>query len=148
MREYSHVVIHKDPTKQLADYKAAIDEHGLRTAQASGIQLASGSMKLEHHLNVFLWDDTALGIAGRVGIESAGNCFTVKVRWKKLTQDGMILSGSLQGDNMHAGPPKGLSTNGAWAYKGDIPRRYLFIETVDSVTAPGFDKWVAGDGWG
>lgn len=146
MEEYAHVAIDKGGIG-LPALKNALDANGIQTAQARGIILATGSQKLEHHLHVFLWDSSTAGVRGRIGIESAGNCVTVKVRWRTLTKPGWIFNGTLQGDNMSNGPPSGSSTNGAWAYKGNIPRDACFIEGFDFVTMAGFNNWVAGNGW-
>lgn len=148
MEEYSHVAIDKGtPPQTLPILRASIRQNGLQTAQTRGIQLAIGSMRLEHHLHVFLWDTSAAGIRGRIGIESAGNCVTVKVRWVRLTRPGFIFNGSLGGDNGHVGPPRGASTNGAWAYRGDIPADACFIEGLNQANEPGFDNWLKGLGW-
>ncbi|MDU9412163.1 hypothetical protein ACPA5B_12340 [Pseudomonas solani] len=146
MKEYRHVVIDKAGVG-LATLRQSLDQAGLETAQQRGIQLATGSVRLEHHLNVFLWDDTTAGQKGYINLILAGNCVAVKVRWTTLTEPGIIFSGTLQGDNGHNGPPQGKSTNGAWAYKGSIPRNYCFIEGVDTEQTPGYAKWKSGTGW-
>lgn len=146
MDEYNHVAIDKGGIG-LPALTAALHNNGVQTAQTRGIILASGSQRLEHHLHVFMWDNSAAGISGRAGIERAGNCVTVKIRWRTLTKPGFIFNGTLLGDNMTNGPPSGSSTNGAWAYKGNIPRDACFIEGQDLPSAAGFDNWVAGNGW-
>jgi hypothetical protein len=146
MKEYTHVVIDKFGTG-LDSLRQLIDANGIQTAHQRNIALAEGSRRLEHHLHVFLWDDGVPGVKGRRGIEAAGNCFLVRVRWPVLTESGIIFSGSLQGDNMHSGPPSGVSTNGAWAYKGSIPRKFCYIEGLDTPDKDGFASWREGRGW-
>jgi len=146
MDEYNHVAIDKGGIG-LPALRTALDLNGIQTAQARGIVLAPGSQRLEHHLHVFLWDASAAGVKGRLGIERAGNCVTVKVRWRTLTKPGIIFNGTLLGDSMANSPPSGSSTNGAWAYKGNIPRDACFIEGHDLASRAGFDHWLAGNGW-
>lgn len=146
MREYRHVVIDKAGVG-LPTLRQSIANSGLETAQSRGIQLATGSVKLEHHLHVFLWDDTLAGQKGYLGIVLAGNCITVRVRWVDLTEPGMIFAGTLKGDGGHNGPPAGKSPNGAWAYKGNIPRNYCFIDDHDTDQTAGYAKWKTGTGW-
>ncbi|MCB1905891.1 MAG: hypothetical protein KDH15_00855 [Rhodocyclaceae bacterium] len=112
-----------------------------------GIRLSAGSIRLEHHLHVFVWDDTAAGVRGRRGIEANGNCFLVRIRWRELTETGRIMSGTLKGDGGHNGPPAGISPNGAWAYKGAIPWEYCFVVGLDGPDTPGFADWSAYRGW-
>ncbi|WP_148261951.1 hypothetical protein [Methylomonas methanica] len=131
----------------MATLQADFDLNGIQTAKQRGIVLATGSVKLQHDIHVFLWDDSAAGVKGRRGIEAAGNCFLVRVRWPHLTEPGVIFSGTLAGDGGHAGPPAGVSTNGAWAFKGAIPRKYCYIEGIDTPTKPGFENWRSGKGW-
>lgn len=146
MEEYSHVAIDKGGIG-LPALMNAIDQNGVQTAQARGIVLATGSQKLEHHLHVFFWDNSAHGVKGRLGIETAGNCVTVKIRWRHLTKPGIIFNGTMKGDNMSNGPPSGNSTNGAWAFKGNVPRDACYIEGFDFPATAGFDNWAAGNGW-
>jgi hypothetical protein len=146
MNDYGHVVIDKAGIG-LDALRQQVAGNGLQTAQQRGIPLAPGSIKFEHHLHVFVWDGSDHGIRGRRGIEAAGNCFLVRVRWPRLTESGSFLPGSLKGDSMQNGPPSGRSTNGAWAFKGPIPRRYCFIEGLDAPDHPGFDDWREGRGW-
>jgi hypothetical protein len=146
VNEYTHVVVDKAGVG-LDALRQAIADNGLQTAQQLGIQLAAGSVKLEHHLHIFLWDSSVAGVKGRRGIESAGSCFVVRVRWPALTESGYIFSGTLKGDGGHNGPPAGKSPNGAWAYQGEIPRRYCFIEGFDSPETPTFANWREGLGW-
>jgi hypothetical protein len=146
MEEYSHVAIDKGGIG-LPALSGAIALNGVQTAHTRGIILATGSQKLEHHLHVFMWDNSTAGVKGRLGIENAGNCVTVKIRWRTLTKPGMIFNGTLQGDSMANSPPSGKSTNGAWAYKGNIPRDACFIEGTDLASTAGFDRWLAGNGW-
>lgn len=146
MTQYNHVVIDKTGMG-LPALRTAVDTNGLQTAQQLGIVLAGGSLQLEHHLHVFMWDETRAGINGRVNIQTAGSCFNVRIRWKRLTLPGIIFNGTLNGDGGHMGAPAGWSTNGAWAYRGGIPRDACFIEGLDDVTTPGFDNWFASNGW-
>ena len=153
MKEYTHVVIDKQGVG-LNVLRQRIDAGGLQTAQSLGIALSQGSMKLEHHLHVFLWDDSVKGINGRLGVQGLlpgmqinQSCFLVRVRWPNLTESGSVFSGTLKGDNMHAGPPSGPSSNGAWAYKGNIPRKFCFIEDLDTAATNGFKGWCDGQGW-
>ena len=146
MEEYRHIAIDKGGVG-LPVLIAALHGNGVQTAQARGIVLATGSQKLEHHLHVFMWDGSAAGIKGRMGIEAAGNCVTVRIRWRTLTKPGYIFSGTLLGDSMANSPPGGTSTNGAWAYKGNIPRDACYIEGQDTPATAGFNNWQTGNGW-
>lgn len=151
MDEYSHVVIDKMGVG-LPALRTRIQLNGLLTAEASGYgaQMAEGSRRLKHHLHVFMWDETVAGVKGRLGIVLAlgvGTCFVVRIRWPVFTKDGMIFSGTLQGDGGHAGPPKGLSTNGAWAYEGNIPSNFCFIEGMHTSQTANYAKWASGAGW-
>ncbi|WKD49531.1 hypothetical protein [Microbulbifer spongiae] len=149
MDEYTHVVIDKNNVG-LDVLRQRIRERGILTAEASGYQLAAGSIKLEHHLHVFLWDSTLAGQKGRMKIivgSALNTTFTVRVRCPHFTKDGIFFSGTLQGDNGHNGPPKGISTNGAWGYKGNIESRFCFIEGLHTRDTPGYEGWERGDGW-
>jgi hypothetical protein len=149
--EYSHVVIDKNNVG-LDTLRQKISEKGLLTAEASGYgdQMAEGSRKLRHHQHVFLWDESEAGVKGRLGIlldSDQKTVFVVRVRWPALTKDGLLFSGTLKGDGGHAGPPQGLSTNGAWAYEGNIPANFCFIEGLHSSKTPNYASWAAGSGW-
>jgi hypothetical protein len=146
LKEYRHVVIDKAGVG-LPALRQSIAASGLETAYARGIQLSGGSMKLEHHLNVFLWDDSIAGQKGYLGIVLAGNCITVRVRWDHLLESGLVFPGTLKGDGGHAGIPAGKSPNGAWAFKGSIPRNYCFIDDLDTQATPDYEKWKTGTGW-
>ncbi|WP_250464140.1 hypothetical protein [Microbulbifer litoralis] len=146
MKEYTHVCIDKN-NLGLDVLRADIAANGIQTAEQRGFQLAAGSLRLEHHLHVFLWDNSSMGVNGRMGIESAGNCFLVRIRWNHLTESGAFLSGTLGGDNGHVGPPKGKSTNGAWAFKGSIPANNCYVEGFHSAATNGFETWRSGKGW-
>lgn len=146
MKEYTHVCIDKGGVG-LATLMADIDLNGIQTAKQRGIILSGGSIKLQHDLHVFLWDDSTAGIRGRRGIEAAGNCFLVRVRWPHLTEPGIIFNGTLAGDGGHNGPPAGVSTNGAWAFKGAVPRQYCYIDGFDAPTKANFENWRSGQGW-
>lgn len=146
MTEYTHVCIDKAGVG-LPALIAALDANGIQTARQRGVVLAAGSVALQHDLHVFLWDDSVAGVRGRRRIEDAGNCILVRVRWPHLTKPGLIFSGTLAGDGGHNGPPAGVSTNGAWAYKGAIPRQYCFIEGHDLPTTANFESWRSGQGW-
>src|ERR1700684_2791970 len=117
MKEYRHVVIDK-MSVGLGTIRTSLDQNGLETAQSRNIVLSQGSQSLEHHLHVFLWDDTTAGQKGYLGIVLAGNCVTVRVRWTDLTESWTLWPGTLKGDSMQNSPPSGPSSNGAWAYKG------------------------------
>jgi len=150
MKEYCHVVVDKNNVGWTL--RKDIQRNGLLTAQASGYAqtMAQGSLRLEHHLNVFLWDSTVTGEKGRLGILlnlPEGASFTVRVRCPYLTEEGLLLPGTLKGDSGHHGIPSGRSTNGAWAYKGNIPSRFCFIEGLHTKSTPGYQSWLRGDGW-
>jgi hypothetical protein len=146
---YSHVCIDKTGAG-LANLRATFVANGIETAQTRGIVLAAGSQKLEHHLHVFLWGPDVDGEKGRLGLvlgQPTNDRFCVWVRWNALQPDGWIFSGTLKGDNGHAGPPAGISTNGAWAYKGNIPADFCFVEGHHTTATPGYDDWKAFRGW-
>jgi len=147
MKEYSHVCIDKNETG-LATLQQDIANNGLRTADQLGIILSGGSQMLEHHLHVFLWDDSVLGVRRRRDLlVNPETSFLVRVRWPLLTETGWIFSGTLRGDNGHVGPPSGRSTNGAWAYRGSIPADYCFVEGYHDASTDGFENWRSGRGW-
>jgi hypothetical protein len=151
VKEYSHVVIDKKDVG-LEQLKQRISVNGLLTAEASGYadEMSAGSKRLEHHLNVFLWDSTIAGEKGRLGIvlnSTPGTFFTVRVRCPYLTEEGLLLPGTLKGDSGHNGVPSGRSTNGAWAYKGNIDARFCFIEGLHSSKTPNYQSWYEGNGW-
>jgi hypothetical protein len=145
-KEYTSVVIDKTGVG-IRTLQLAVAENGLQTADTLGIQLSQGSQKLEHHLNVFMWDDSVNGVKGRRGIEQAGNCFLVRIRWANLVETGMFFSGTLKGDSGHNGPPSGVSTNGAWAYKGAVPWQYCYVVGLDTPNMNGFNDWSLFQGW-
>lgn len=146
--EYTHVAVDKDGVG-LDQLLLSLNANGLRTAQSLNIKLSGGSEKLGHHQHVFMWDARAKGIEGaskiveRVGQDSS---VKVKIRRASLTEPGFLSQGTLKGDQ-NTGQLGGKSQNGAWAYEGDIPRKYLFIEGIDQVNQPGFADWLAGKGW-
>ena len=142
--EYDHMVIDKLDVG-LDALRNSLNANGLQTAQNRNIKLSEGSEKLGHHQHVFMWDKSKKGIEGSVGIEQRGGTVRVKIRKNGLTEPKWYSQGNLKGDNM--GPLGGTSTTGAWAYEGDIERKYLFIEGLDQVNQPGFDNWYKGDGW-
>ena len=146
MKEYRSVIIDKNGVG-IGVLQQSVAANGLQTAQTLGIVLAAGSIALEHHLHVFLWDESTAGQKGYIRLILAGNCFAVRVRWTALTEPGMIFNGTLHGDGGHNGPPKGRSYNGAWAYKGNIPRNYCFIDGVDTPQTVGYNNWLQGTGW-
>lgn len=101
-----------------------------------------------HHQHVFMWDSTPQGVKGAIGIvNSVGHdsSVIVKIRMPDLTEYKWFRPTTLKGDN--PGGLGGASENGAWAYKGNIPRQYLFIEGLDTAARPGFTDWQAGKGW-
>ena len=149
MAIYYHVVIDKDDLG-IAHLRNQLDLNGLRTAEQLGIahKFPPGMIAMQHHQHVFLWDDRPAGVRGRLECEGGkAATVTVKVNWPELTEPGLLFPGTLKGDSPHLGPPSGTSTNGAWAYKGPIDRKWLFIDGVDSAQDLGFDDWLAGKGW-
>jgi hypothetical protein len=146
MKEYTHVCI--DKTRVGLDVlRRDLNQNGIQTARDRGIQLAGGSVALQHDVHVFLWDDSVAGVRGRRGIEQRGDCVLVRVRWPHLTETGLIFSGTLAGDGGHNGPPRGVSPNGAWAFRGSIPRGFCYIEGLDSQDTANFENWRSGQGW-
>lgn len=157
--EYTHIVVDKRPRGEANpdELRASLNRNGLQTSknrwlaegkdvEAELRRMGSGYSKHGHHEHVFMWDSTKKGIEGGNAIEGNGDAVRVKIRWDALKKDGSFLSGTLKGD--HAGGALGgASTNGAWAYKGDIPRKYLFIVGVDDASHPGMSQWLAGKGW-
>ncbi|MDR2872000.1 MAG: hypothetical protein LBV45_05680 [Xanthomonadaceae bacterium] len=147
MKEYRHVAIDKNNIG-LSALRQSIKTHGIQTANSRGIVLAPGSMRLEHHLHVFLWDDSFIGQRHYLDLVHRGSCVAVWIRWHSLAEPTWFSSGTLKGDNPSAsGPPHGKSTNGAWAYKGNIPANYCFVVDLDTVRSPGYGTWQSGMGW-
>ncbi|MCT7984920.1 DUF4157 domain-containing protein [Laspinema sp. A4] len=144
VKEYKHLVIDKQDVG-LDALRESLNENGLQTAENRNISLSEGSEKLGHHQHVFMWDSSKKGIQGSIGIESQGEVVKVRIRMQGLSEPTWYSRGTLKGDNM--GPLGGKSTTGAWAYEGDIPRKYLFIDGMDSVSQPGFESWYEGKGW-
>lgn len=154
MEQYTHVIIDKNNVG-LDTLRAQIDQNGLRTAESLGIALDSGSVKLGHHRHVFMWDSSQKGVKGRMGLMDRNNNdrFLVRICGTHLLRSGTISAsigavfrqtGILKGDNGELGGP---STNGAWAHEGNIPRKFCFIEGLDSESRPGFSDWASGNGW-
>ncbi|NET24404.1 polymorphic toxin-type HINT domain-containing protein [Okeania sp. SIO1I7] len=137
-QEYTHMAIDKNDSG-LNTLRKSLNENGLQTAERRNIKLSEGSEKLRHHQHVFMWDSSEKGMKGADGIESRGGAVRVRIRKQGLN------TSTLKGDNM--GQLGGKSTNGAWAYEGDIPRKYLFIEGIDTKTTPGYQSWLEGKGW-
>ncbi|MFF4607277.1 hypothetical protein ACFY12_31645 [Streptomyces sp. NPDC001339] len=158
--EYTHIVVDKRPRGEvnLGELRDSLGRNGLQTSKSRWLaegknveeelrRAGSGYARNGHHEHVFLWEGSSKqGIEGANAIEKNGDAIRVKVRWDALKRDGSIFSGTLKGDHS-GGPLGGVSTNGAWAYKGDIPRKYLFIEGVDNPSHPGMSQWLAGKGW-
>ncbi|MEA5547922.1 hypothetical protein VB816_23335, partial [Limnoraphis robusta CCNP1324] len=144
VKQYTHLVIDKENVG-LDTLRQSLNENGLQTAEHRNIRLSEGSEKLRHHQHVFMWDSSKKGIKGAIGIESRGGVVKVKIRMPGLSEPTWYSRGTLKGDNM--GPLGGKSETGAWAYEGDIPRKYLFIEEMDNVAHPGFQDWYEGRGW-
>lgn len=157
--EYTHIVVDKRPRGEANpdELRESLNRNGLQTAKSRWVaegkdvdaelaRAGSGYAKNGHHEHVFMWDSTKKGIEGGNAIEKNGDAIRVKIRWDALKKDGRFLSGTLKGDS-GGGPLGGESTNGAWAYKGDIPRKYLFIVGVDDASHPGMGQWLAGKGW-
>jgi len=145
-KEYRHVVIDKFGAG-VENLRDSINQNGIQTAQSRGIALAQGSQHLEHHLHVFLWDDSRDGIKHWYALKDTPSSFTIRVRWNDLTETGYIFSGNLKGDGGQNGPPSGKSPNGAWAYKGNIPRNFCFIDGLDTEQKQGYSQWLDGNGW-
>ncbi|WP_372410204.1 hypothetical protein [Streptomyces luteireticuli] len=174
--EYTHIVIDKRPAGEvdLDELRQSLSRNGLQTTKsrwlAEGKDVAAELRKLPagyvdnaHHEHVFMWDSTKKGIEGANALEdreafyrskntgtaapaTERHAVRVKVRWDALKKDGRVFGGTLKGD-AGGGPLGGASTNGAWAYKGDIPRKYLYIEGIDDPAHPGMSQWLAGKGW-
>jgi hypothetical protein len=154
MNEYTHIAIDRlDSGAQKLRLKLQV--MGLLTAEAAAMSsgMAEGSKKLQHHLHVFLWDETPTGLRRAQDLintyTSQNIVFAViRVRWPALTEPGFLLTGTLAGDNASGTePPGGRSDNGAWAYKGNIPSKFCFIEGLHTVDRPGYDSWFRGNGW-
>ncbi|MDQ1292414.1 MAG: hypothetical protein QG608_292 [Actinomycetota bacterium] len=147
VKEYSHVVVDKYDVG-LGQLYTALHQNGLQTAESRGMQLPAGSMSLGHHQHVFMWDTSKRGLdqcahlLGTPGISA----LVVNIRWNELHRPGRFHSGTLKGD-VRGKKLGGWSTSGAWAYKGDIPRKYMFIEGLDNPNHPGYAQWKAGTGW-
>jgi hypothetical protein len=146
--EYKHVAIDKADIG-LGYLIMGLNMHGLRTAEAIGIELSEGSKKLKHHQHVFLWDSSAKGKKGAEVLEGAGkgDRVTVRVRNKSFKEQGggfFSPGGNLKGDNGELG---GSSTNGAWAVEGNVSRKQIFIEGLDLESDEGYDNWLDGLGW-
>ncbi|NEP09959.1 MAG: hypothetical protein F6K14_07000 [Symploca sp. SIO2C1] len=136
--EYTHIAVDKNDSG-LDTLRKSLNENGLQTAEHRNIKLSKGSEELRHHQHVFMWENSSkAGIEGANRIESNGGAVRVKIRKQGLN------SSTLKGDN---GPLGGISTNGAWAYEGDIPRKYLFIVGIDQPDQPGIEDWEKGIGW-
>lgn len=157
--EYTHIVVDKRPRGEAntGELRESLNRSGLQTSKSRWLaegkdldaelrRMGSGYAKNGHHEHVFMWDSTKKGIEGGNAIEGNGDAVRVKIRWDALKKDGNFLGGTLKGDH-GGGPLGGASTNGAWAYKGDIPRKYLFIVGVDDPSHPGMSQWLAGKGW-
>ncbi|GAU65759.1 hypothetical protein SSP35_02_01260 [Streptomyces sp. NBRC 110611] len=158
--EYTHIVVDKRPRGEvnLDQLRDSLSRNGLQTAKSRWLaegkdvadelrRMGSGYAKNGHHEHVFMWEGSSKqGIEGANAIEKNGDAIRVKIRWDALKRDGRLLGGTLKGDHT-GGPLGGVSTNGAWAYQGDIPRKYLFIEGVDNASHPGMSQWLAGRGW-
>uniref|UniRef100_A0AAU3GZX3 Uncharacterized protein n=1 Tax=Streptomyces sp. NBC_01401 TaxID=2903854 RepID=A0AAU3GZX3_9ACTN len=144
---YTHVAIDKEG-KGVDQMRLSLNAHGLKTAKSLNIKLAAGSEKMGHHKHVFMWDADVKGVKGVKGIVDSYEpdvTIRVKIRKADLSEPGLFSSGNLKGD--HPTQLGGKSTNGAWAHEGDIPRKYLFIDGLDSPDQEGFKDWVAGEGW-
>lgn len=144
VNEYAHIVIDKMDVG-LDTLRRSLNENGLQTAENRNIQLSEGSMKLKHHQHVFMWDGSKKGIEGAAAIGGAGGTVKIKIRMNSLSEPKWYGGGNLKGDGM--GPLGGKSSNGAWAYEGNIDRKFLFIEGLDQVNQPGFQDWFDGKGW-
>lgn len=145
--EYTHIAVDKQGAG-LDQVRFSLNAKGLQTAASRNIKLSDGSEKMGHHQHVFMWDASAKGIKGAAGIVKGvgqNSSVIVKIRSGDLKEPTWLSPGTLKGDR-----PTGLggsSQNGAWAYEGDIPRKYLFIDGIDQVNQPGFEDWLAGKGW-
>ncbi|MFB4194490.1 hypothetical protein [Streptomyces carpaticus] len=147
VKEYTHVAVDKGGVG-LDELYLRLNANGLRTAESLNIKLSSGSEKMGHHQHVFMWDSRSKGLEGRAKIvEAVGqdSSIDVKIRMAGMNESGPIIPGALKGD--HPTKLGGASDNGAWAYKGDIPRKYLFIVGLDQPSHAGFQDWYEGKGW-
>ena len=147
--QYTHVAIDKPGAGGLDQIRRSLNAKGLQTAVNRNIKLDSGSEKFGHDQHVFMWDAGAKGIKGAAGlVDGVGqdSSVIVKIRMPDLKEPTWYSQGTLKGDQP-TGLLGGSSKTGAWAYKGDIPRKYLFIDGIDKVNQPGFQDWFAGKGW-
>jgi hypothetical protein len=145
--EYTHIAIDKNGAG-LDQIRLSLNAKGLQTAASRGIKLAKGGEDAGHHEHVFMWDSGAKGIKGGAKIvqwNAKDSSVLVKIRSGDLKEPTWYSQGTLKGDNKTG--LGGPSENGAWAYKGDIPRKYLFIDGIDQANQPGFEDWLAGKGW-
>jgi RHS repeat-associated protein len=145
--QYIHVAIDKN-NAGLDQIRSSLNLNGLKTAESLGIKLSAGSEKMGHNQHIFMWDSTAKGVKGVAGIvQGVGHdsSVIVKIRMPDLTEYKWYRPTTLKGDN--PGGLGGASENGAWAYKGNIPRKYLFIDGLDGPDRPGFTDWQDGKGW-
>ena len=142
--EYTHIVINKDGG-DLNTIRDNLNNNGLQTAATRKISLAEGSKKLGHDRHVFMWDDTSKGRKGASSLVQAESTITVKIRYKGLTKGGFLTQGTLKTDNM--GKLGKGDQSGAWAYEGNIERKYIFIEGIDNESDPGYEGWKKGEGW-
>jgi hypothetical protein len=143
-REYTHIVIDKTAIG-VGELLQSLNNTGLQTARTRKVTLAEGSVKLGHDRHVFMWDDTEKGRKGAQALINPGDSIKVRIRWNNLTMRGLFTQGTLKKDTMGV-LGKGEET-GAWAYEGDIDRRYIFIEGIDKESDPGYEDWKSGEGW-
>jgi hypothetical protein len=143
--EYAHIVIDKND-QGLDKIRDSLNKNGLQTAATRKISLAEGSKQLGHDRHVFMWDATDKGKKGAAMLVKPEGTVTVKIRSKNLTTPGFFFTaGTLKVDNM--GQLGQGQPTGAWAYEGNIERKYLFIEGIDKESDPGYENWKNGEGW-
>ena len=73
-RGYTSVVMDKNGLGA-RPMQLAVVANGVPTAQMFGVRLSMGPVQLEHHLHVFVSDDSKAGIEGRMGMEQAATAF-------------------------------------------------------------------------
>jgi RHS repeat-associated protein len=150
-KQYIHVAVDKD-RGGLDQILNSLNTNGLQTAKSRGTEIADFLKNKGHDEHVFMWDDSPEGGKGAAGLVQQYDKLNfgtvmVKIRMNSLTESKSYWSGTLKGDKDTGDLVNGPSGNGAWAYKGDIPRKYLFIDGLDDANRPGHEDWLAGKGW-
>jgi hypothetical protein len=148
VREYVHFATKLDG-RDMINFIEAYNEEGILTAASRGVtdgQLPDGTRRLEHHKHIFMWDDSKKGLDNAATLRVLGK-LEIKIRHPRFSTFSHPSHGELKVDS---NDPRGLGygeETGAWAYKGDIPRKYIFIEGVDKKSDSGYDEWFEGKGW-